>query len=1193
MENKATAKQGIADDGDNQSDLARMWQEASIEYYTIIKVPIKKNSGLTSSKWREYGGPIAGEKVAKLRHLIASNSEFILKGADFIKDAASAAFPPSAAILTGLTYVLKASKNISQDYDNIQTFFEDLQQFLERLSIIEKCVPRFEGYRLQLMRVFTAIMNLLALATKATAQGRLKRFGKAMFHGGGDDELAGARTKLDTTLSRLESATNFANLEVGYQNLDMAGEIKQDTGDIRDGQKVITEKFEVLFESYSSMAGKWDQYMMAQRRGKDELAHAADSTIAGRKPSALQTVQRELAGEDDPTIVERELEYAFVEGTSTWLFEQQEFISWRDGTSQNSILWVTGEKGMGKSTLAYSAMQELGKSTASEAKTFVVRYYCREGLARNTDAMLGGAFKSAVYQISCQDSSYCSDVAAEAERCPPPTQLRNKDGIWFWKKLIAAKFPSDSKQLLYFILDGVDEVNQEIGCEKFFNRDLIRALKQLGAEKLAVRFLVLGRPHWQKRLDNATLTYSTITVTKEKLVEDMRVFITAKLKTSSRLHKVRMPVKKRIKAVLTQKADSMIYLVHMLRRLGGFHHDKMILEELQNAPDSFPALLDRIESDIGSRRSAEQSQALQSAFAWLAFCKRPLTVAEVNAVAWVCGQYQAFSIEEEVSTRTGNFLEIEGAPDDGENGDRKDEEEDDESEDDTAIEVGTDDGSQSVLRIINRSIHEFLRGAQSDKSALRLPANDAHASIFETCVNLICNLDGQQQTPGGSALSKYAATWWGKHFQLLDIDLASDVLIRRTTVFLKHILENENHAATFIEMHCDTDGGVGFYMDSLGITQRKDNKFMLCLIPWLEKAAKLHDLDPEIRSWIEKSLKAPLRIFEPLAREHICNWLQDTDEERHSYDFAVDLLNLTDLAPNECIMGEGKLEPEFFSAVAAIPELPDTSSGLRAIAKLCELSDSITDAILFCQNSLDIVGDDDVEKLKSQVVFSNILGNCATQGAQLPVLHQMITTGRPNTSLDSDDEDEDDDAIVSEIDVYKLSNQQADITHLTKLPMEDKEIALIVRECWTTRAFCEMKLGNFDKAVECFDKSRAAWPEELMDGQSLSVLPTILLVAGGRDKEMIEKIEGWTVLERMSWLTVDFDEQYMKEDADETFRRAGRLANRDDFVVRVFEEIIAFLDTRKTAAMMRVKLAKFYIYSYHTKGGFPSPVLLP
>lgn len=42
-----------------------------------------------------------------------------------------------------------------------------------------------------------------------------------------------------------------------------------------------------------------------------------------------------------------------VEGTGSWLWEQPDFVEWRDGTASSNVLWCHGIQGSGKSVLTY------------------------------------------------------------------------------------------------------------------------------------------------------------------------------------------------------------------------------------------------------------------------------------------------------------------------------------------------------------------------------------------------------------------------------------------------------------------------------------------------------------------------------------------------------------------------------------------------------------------------------------------------------------------------------------------------------------------------------------------------------------------------------------------------------------------------------------------------------------------------
>ncbi|SPO05140.1 uncharacterized protein DNG_07826 [Cephalotrichum gorgonifer] len=99
---------------DEDTDLGALWQEALIKYYEECGTDLRAvhesrlnfshikaeqdHQLLMFSEFRHDKG-----KLDKLRSLISSNSKHIMSIAEHIATAASAAFPPSAAILTPST----------------------------------------------------------------------------------------------------------------------------------------------------------------------------------------------------------------------------------------------------------------------------------------------------------------------------------------------------------------------------------------------------------------------------------------------------------------------------------------------------------------------------------------------------------------------------------------------------------------------------------------------------------------------------------------------------------------------------------------------------------------------------------------------------------------------------------------------------------------------------------------------------------------------------------------------------------------------------------------------------------------------------------------------------------------------------------------------------------------------------------
>lgn len=67
---------------------------------------------------------------------------------------------------------MQASKNVSDDFDEVARFFDIMSSLLERLSLLESKLPDAKDYKIILMRVFSSLMVLCGIATSYVAKGR-------------------------------------------------------------------------------------------------------------------------------------------------------------------------------------------------------------------------------------------------------------------------------------------------------------------------------------------------------------------------------------------------------------------------------------------------------------------------------------------------------------------------------------------------------------------------------------------------------------------------------------------------------------------------------------------------------------------------------------------------------------------------------------------------------------------------------------------------------------------------------------------------------------------------------------------------------------------------------------------------------------------------------------------------------------
>ncbi|KAJ0361168.1 hypothetical protein COL154_007035 [Colletotrichum chrysophilum] len=233
-------------------DVKDLWQEALKGYQGIVGFSLERKFDNVQSmldfgteqmnkfhKFRHDKG-----KVDRLRTLLASNLDYVEKGANQIIEAASPAFPPAAAIGTALTYILQACRSVSADYDIVIVFFEDMNSFLQRISILESRLPQKRAYQNCLMEVFTSLLNMCGFAHKYIELGRFKKWITNLFQGE-DSELGGARALMNKRLGHLQQATEFAILGNSEETLKMTTQLDEN----QRSHTQMLERFENTMDS--------------------------------------------------------------------------------------------------------------------------------------------------------------------------------------------------------------------------------------------------------------------------------------------------------------------------------------------------------------------------------------------------------------------------------------------------------------------------------------------------------------------------------------------------------------------------------------------------------------------------------------------------------------------------------------------------------------------------------------------------------------------------------------------------------------------------------------------------------------------------------------------------------------------------------------------------------------------------------
>ena len=574
-----------------ETDIGTLWQEALIRYYEecgtdLRAVPPSRLNIDHIRAEQDHQLLLFGEyrhnkgKLDKLRSLISKNSEIVVGVATHIADAASAAFPPSAAILTAFNYVMNASKVVSEDYDMIISFFDVMNSFLERVSMLESRMPSEWQFRRFLINVFSAMMTLSAIARKCRQKGRLSKWAKALIDGS-DPKLKGAFDSLHMHLERFESAAMLATLKHTLESgkkLDVLGQdVKQIQAGVQQNLVISQQNYMLGLESkghaqdaaYTSheiltvvtrqdergaeyTAGlqqvmKTLNKMSKPKGGQDQLVDAGS-----RKSIAMRALQTSLNCDLDDKVHLAEIEAHYINGTYSWFLEQDVYTEFEAGNVP--CLWVSGSAGMGKSTLAYSVVKALQREFIGDASTSVAYYFFRdEGERKWADRML----RSCALQIATQDHGYREEALADVQ-----LHLRSLanggtgNPLWqdyekLWELLFDQRFSKKSGRRLLLVLDGLDELDIQ-------QRSLIdESLEDIGVmeEDINVRVLFTSDPNVYSP-DIQMTKAQVFEVTKELVLPDMRTIILGRLRAMGRLRKLSQKTKKKIVLKLSKQADS-------------------------------------------------------------------------------------------------------------------------------------------------------------------------------------------------------------------------------------------------------------------------------------------------------------------------------------------------------------------------------------------------------------------------------------------------------------------------------------------------------------------------------------------------------------------------------------------------------------------------------------------------------------
>jgi hypothetical protein len=364
---------------------------------------------------------------------------------------------------------------------------------------------------------------------------------------GEDSELSGARKKMDLKLARLQNATEFAILSNTEELQKMSRELHVNQESHKAMLQAQMEVMGTIRDTTESIRGDMAKLLKAfdeQKKEQSKDQRSKTSANEQSKPPSAKRIRNALPdfeGEDHEYHVLKE---TMIQETCTWVFSELEWNQWWD-QEKNSLLAITGEPGFGKShigvTIYDRLLEEAQRDTTN--RTCAAHFYFREQNEYLSSFLYGVA--TIINQVVEQSSPICDLINKEYIKDEVEVN------VWVWKelvqKLLAPAFRKESKNCLFVMFDGVDELSSLTELKEFLNI--------ITDEGLRISVVLTGRTKSVAGISE-TIETLNITVNKERQLQDLKALVWNRLTTMDSLRSFSRYVKQRIADVVEETSPS-------------------------------------------------------------------------------------------------------------------------------------------------------------------------------------------------------------------------------------------------------------------------------------------------------------------------------------------------------------------------------------------------------------------------------------------------------------------------------------------------------------------------------------------------------------------------------------------------------------------------------------------------------------
>ncbi|KAK3394964.1 hypothetical protein B0H63DRAFT_62884 [Podospora didyma] len=362
-----------------------------------------------------------------------------------------------------------------------------------------------------------------------------------------------------------------------------------------------------------------------------------------------------------------------VRGTFRWIFRDENCKSVMTTSELPAFLWISGDPGMGKTALAAKLIDYAQRKLTKDAGTSLAYFFFGDDhgdCVNDVKSMIG----TCVMQVATDDIDYRKAVLQSEIAPEPGTDDQQENGVVrAFGEVFSRIYHRDSKKRLILVLDDVDAMEATDSGE---GAERVKQIKEIlsNIHDTGARIVVLftSSPSFLSDSDG-DISRRYILLDKPRLEKDMLRIAIDTSKASPRLSRLGDVMIRKIGNAITNKADNLTYIKHMIRRLNDLGREKPIRAELKKLPESSAQVFELMLAHSAKHRDKKSLKTLKILFAWLAFAKSRLTLGMATSLIEVIGSDGQVDIEDELESRSANLLRLLQTSDSSSNSDGEDE----------------------------------------------------------------------------------------------------------------------------------------------------------------------------------------------------------------------------------------------------------------------------------------------------------------------------------------------------------------------------------------------------------------------------------------------------------------------------------------------------------------------------------------